>query len=239
MPKRMICCVSLPPATISSVPIYDFAIANDKLVNLGTENYFPCCGKSICGGCVHSFEKSGNDYKCPFCNSERGNVEQVIKRAEANDPASIRMLANYYCNGEHSFPQDLTKAIELYARAAELGFSQAHCKLGNIYYDGGDMKKAKFHFEAAAMAGNDDARCNLGYMDSESGNHQRGIKHYTIAASAGCFRAMHALRTFFEHGHGVVRRESIDSALTAYNDSCAEMRSEARDTYISIMAETK
>ena len=27
-------------------------------------------------------------------------------------------------------------------------------------------------------------------------------------------------------------RESIDSTLTAYNNSCAEMRSEARDAYI-------
>ena len=88
MPIRMICCVSLPPATISSVPIYDFAIANDKLVNLGTENYFPCCGKSICAGCDYSFNMSGNKDKCPFCNSDRSNKtheemnEEHMKRVE-------------------------------------------------------------------------------------------------------------------------------------------------------------
>jgi predicted RNA-binding Zn-ribbon protein involved in translation (DUF1610 family) len=98
MPFRMNCCVLLPPTTISSVPIYNFAIANEKLklAKLGMEHYFPCCGKSrymwrVC----HSIKKSGNDYKCPFCKSERGNVEQVMKQAEANDPASIRMLADY------------------------------------------------------------------------------------------------------------------------------------------------
>ena len=30
----------------------------------------------------------------------------------------------------------------------------------------------------------------------------------------------------------LVDRESIDSLLTAYNNSCAEMRSEARDAFI-------
>lgn len=32
---------------------------------------------------------------------------------------------------------------------------------------------------------------------------------------------------------GRVSRESIISTLTAYNNSCAEMKSEARDKYIS------
>ena len=56
------------------------------------------------------------------------------------------------------------------------------------------------------------------------------MKHWKIAASAGCFRAMHRLIVFVEKG--VVSRESIDSTLNAYNNSCIEMRSEARDAYI-------
>ena len=31
MPVQLICCISLPPATITSVPINDFAIANEEL----------------------------------------------------------------------------------------------------------------------------------------------------------------------------------------------------------------
>ena len=34
MPGRLICCISLPPATISSVPIYDFGIAHTDHVVL-------------------------------------------------------------------------------------------------------------------------------------------------------------------------------------------------------------
>jgi hypothetical protein len=40
------------------------------------------------------------------------------------------------------------------------------------------------------------------------------------------------LRVGFEKGY--VSRESIESILTAYNSSCAEMRSKARDAAIQL-----
>jgi hypothetical protein len=48
---------------------------------------------------------------------------------------------------------------------------------------------------------------------------------------------MQALRESFESG--LVSRDSIDSTLTAYNNSCAEMRSEARDANIRRIIEVK
>jgi TPR repeat protein len=72
-------------------------------------------------------------------------VDEVMNRVEANDPASICLLANSYHNGLNGIQQDLTTAMELYARAADLGFSKAHCQLANIYHKGGDTKKAKIH----------------------------------------------------------------------------------------------
>jgi hypothetical protein len=61
---------------------------------------------------------------------------------------------------------------------------------------------------------------------------ERAIKHWTIAASAGESFAMHQLRTFF--ADGAISRELMDSTLAAYNNSCAEMRSEARDAYMAV-----
>ena len=55
MPINLICRASLPPETLTSVPIHDFALANEELAKMETKHYFKCCGKSICGGCVHSF----------------------------------------------------------------------------------------------------------------------------------------------------------------------------------------
>jgi TPR repeat protein len=236
MPIKLICCMSLPPATASSVPTYDFAISNEELAKKSTEAYFPCCGKSICEGCVHSFCKSGNDDKCPFCNSDRGGktdgelVAEIMKRVAANDAASINLLAGFYYHGINGIQQDQTEAMELYARSAGLGCGLAHNNLANVHHKGGNMKKSKFHYEAAAMAGHEEARCSLGYVEERYGNVEQAIKHWTIAASAGDYKAMHVMRTQFEQG--LLSRDTIDSTLTAYNNSCAETRSEARDAYI-------
>jgi hypothetical protein len=51
-----------------------------------------------------------------------------------------------------------------------------------------------------------------------------------IAASAGHQTSMHNLRTLFVQG--LVNRDAIDLTLTAYSNSCTEMRSEARDAFI-------
>jgi len=89
MPAKMICCISLQPATVSSVPIEDFANANQRLIDMAMDNYYTCWGKSICTGCIHSFCKSGNNDKCPFCNSDQAsktredNVAELLKRVEA------------------------------------------------------------------------------------------------------------------------------------------------------------
>jgi TPR repeat protein len=62
--------------------------------------------------------------KCPFCNSDQGNkrdeerVEEVMKRVEANNPASICLLADCCYNGLKGVQQDHTKAMELYVKAA-------------------------------------------------------------------------------------------------------------------------
>ena len=52
MPGKLINCVSLPPATLSFVPIYVFAVANEGFAQMDTEEYFTCCRKCICKGCI-------------------------------------------------------------------------------------------------------------------------------------------------------------------------------------------
>ena len=235
MPVKLICCVSLPPATISSVPINDFANANEALKCKDMELYYSCCGKSICQGCLYSHHVSGDNNKCPFCNSNAGktdeeSVEEMMRRVEANDAGAMFAMGDNYYHGHLGLQQDHTKAMELYTRSSDLGFSVAHNELGGIYYQMGDMKKAKFHFEAAAMAGHEGARFNVGNFEGKLGNMERAVKHMSIAASAGSYHAMHTLQALFEDG--VVSRESIDSTLKAYNNSCVEMRSVARDACI-------
>jgi hypothetical protein len=71
-------------------------------------------------------------------------------------------------------------------------------------------------------------------LEGNSGNIEQAIKHFMIAASAGHYIAMNNLIIAFKQG--LVSRNAMDSTLTAYNNSCAEMRSEARDKYISFVS---
>ena len=237
MPTTLICCVSLPPATITSLPITDFAAANEGFEGKAIKLYYSCCGKSICKGCVYSFCESGNNslsMKCPFCKAERmnktdrENIQELRMRVDVNYAGAMYVLGSYYYHGNFGLPQVRARAMELYARAAELKFSNAN--------RGGDLKKAKFHLGAAAMAGHELARYFLGGREYESGNMERAVRHFTIGASAGCFFAMHSLQTLFEHW--LISRGEIDSTLTAYNNSCADMRSEARDKAIRSFTNT-
>jgi TPR repeat protein len=131
--------------------------------------------------------------------------------------------------------QDLVKGVKLWTQAAELGSSKAHYHLGKHYYKGGDLTKAKFHYESAAIAGHEVARCNIGVIEAQSENNERAVKHLIIAASAGDHTAMVNLLVAFRRGH--ISRDAIDSTLAAYNNSCAEMRSEARDARIRMFME--
>jgi TPR repeat protein len=175
MPVKIICCISLPPATRSSVPIYDFVTANEELADQDMEAYYPCCGKSICAGCAYSFDQCGNEDRCPFCNSDRANktdeedVEQIMKRAEANDPGAMCLLGNHYEHGLRGLQQDRTKSMALYVRAADIGWGKAHSLLADNYYEGRDLKKAKFQLEAGAMAGHEEARSKLGIIEADYG----------------------------------------------------------------------
>jgi TPR repeat protein len=111
-------------------------IANQEHARRAMEEYYSCCGKSICRGCVYSFRKSGNDDKCPFCNSNRADktdeesVEETMRRVEANDAGSMTTLGNCYYIGQSGLVQDREKAIELWKQAAELGSSKAHFAYG-------------------------------------------------------------------------------------------------------------
>jgi TPR repeat protein len=44
-----------------------------------------------------------------------------------------------------------------------------------MYEEGGDLKKAKFHYKVAAMAGHELARYNIGVTEGKSGNREQAL----------------------------------------------------------------
>ena len=94
-----------------------------------------CCMTLVCGGCILAARKRGmND--CPFCRSPRPEddsqvLAMVRKRVDAGDPMAMWHLGKKYRTGVNGLEKDVTRAVELYERAAEI-VKDAHYNLGYI-----------------------------------------------------------------------------------------------------------
>ncbi|EJK62967.1 hypothetical protein THAOC_16402 [Thalassiosira oceanica] len=137
-----------------------------------------CCMNLVCNGCIVAAEKRGMD-DCPFCRAPTPDESQLLamiqKRVDAGDPAAMWHLGTHYADGSYGLTTDVTRTVELYERAAKIGFRDAHCSLGCLYHVGTDVEKdtarAIRHYEAAAVKGVVTARHNLGYVEYEAGNY--------------------------------------------------------------------
>jgi len=225
-------------------PAEDCPICFLPLPSLETgSRYKTCCGKRICSGCSHApvYDNQGNkvdNKKCAFCRTicpettEEEKNEREKKRVELNDPIAIYNLGCYYRNGINGHPQDMDKALELFRRAAELGYSEAYCPIGYAYNDGRggvevDIKKANHYFELAAIGGSVHARHNLGLDEEDSSNMNRALKHYMIAVGSGHSNSLNQIKRLYSIGHAT--KEDYMKALQLYQTYLGEIKSPQRD----------
>ena len=125
----------------------------------------------------------------------------------------------------------MTSAVELYERAAELGFKEAHYDLGGLYAEGADVEKdtakAFRHFEKAAMCGHVFARYNLGYMDYDAGNYDLALQHWMISSKLGHETSLNSVKILFMEG--LATKADYAAALRGYQNAIDEMSSPDRD----------
>ena len=151
-----------------------------------------CCMTRVCNGSILAAEKRGMD-DCPFCRAPRPDESQTLamvrKRVDVGDPQAICYLSALHVHGRYGLEKDVTRVVELYERAAELGVKEAHYGIGVLYANGTDVKKdtvkAIRHYEAAAMCGHVFARQNLGYLEYEARNFDLALQHWMISAKLG------------------------------------------------------
>ena len=128
-------------------------------------------------------------------------------------------------------PQDRTKALELWHRAAKLGHTVSYFSIGNAYYFGRgverDEKKANHYWELAAMGGDIVARHNLGVLEGHAGNMSRALKHHMIAAGVGDNDSLKLIKQKFMNGDAT--KDEYAKALRAYQANLVEIRSPQRD----------
>ena len=202
-----------------------------------------CCMKKVCSGCILAARKRGMR-DCPFCRAPTPDDSQVLamirKRVDAGDPAAIFNLGTQYEYGNYGLEKDVTTAVELYERAAELGVKEAHFFLGCTYAEGTDVEKdtakAIMHYEAAVMCGHVGARHNLGNAEHRAGNHNLALQHFLISATLGLEESLNNVKSFFKKG--LATKSDYATALRGYQHAIKEMSSTDRDEAKTLGADT-
>jgi len=206
--------------------------------------YMSCCGKVICSGCAFApvYDNQGNKVdiekqnECAFCRvvapkSNKVSIERLTKRMEADDANAMHNLGMMYYQGTDGFPQDYTKALTLWHRAVEFGYSAAYNNIGYAYDHGQgvevDEEKAVYYYELAAMGGDVHARHNLGTLEDNEDKFDRALKHYMIAVRGGESKSLDYIKDMYTNGDAT--KEDYTKALQAYQEYLGEIRSDQRD----------
>ena len=150
---------------------------------------------------------------------------------ELDHPIAMFNIGNYYRDGRNGYPQDYTKALELWHRAAELGFAKAYNSIG-YHYDIGigvelDEEKARHYYEIAAIRGDYQARHNVGCMERDEGNVDRALKHWMIAVRSGHSNSLTRINELYTNGDAT--KVDYAKALRSYQEYLGEIKSVQRD----------
>jgi hypothetical protein len=202
--------------------------------------YQPCCGKTLCYGCLHySNINAKNAYQpCPFCREEgTTNYPDAIRlmedRMKLNDAGAFYTLGSKCKDGMHGIKTDYKKAFELMSRAAELGSTDALYHVGFMLYMGQgvkkNVKKAIETFEIGAMRGCENARFNLAGFEP---NKQKANKHLMIAARQGVDDAMKLVKDEFKAKR--ISKDEFEYTKSKYEEMVESLKSEQRDNAASL-----
>jgi tetratricopeptide (TPR) repeat protein len=226
-----------PPPLFEDCPICFLRMPD---LNFGWQ-YQLCCGKTICSGCIHAplYDDQGNEVnneKCPFCRtpistSDEEVIKREKKRFDSGDPIATFNVGIDYRDGTNGYPQDYTKALELFHRASKLGHFESYCNIGCAYdYGEGveiDKKKSKHFFELAAKGGSAPARYNLANYEAKEGNYDRALKHFMIAIRYGHAGSLKTIKQMYTHGYAT--KGDYTKALQLYQAYLGEIKSDQRD----------
>jgi tetratricopeptide (TPR) repeat protein len=198
--------------------------------------HMTCCSKTICNGCDYANKKSEGErgleeQRCAFCReplptSQERSDKQVMERVKKNDPVAMG-----YMGIEHLAEGNYGKALEYFAKAAELGDVKAHCSLGMLYYEGfgveKDKKKAIHHYEQAAIGGHTWARVYLARDEMKNNRFDRAARHYIIAANLGCDSSLQCTKDLLVQR--IVSEEEYAAARRGYQAAVDETKSAGRE----------
>ena len=130
--------------------------------------------------------------------------------ASAGDPKAMFEIGNRYAEGR-GVTEDMAKAAEWYARAAEQGLAPAEYRIGNLHEKGvgvtRDVAKAKTWYQLAAAQGNASAMHNLAVLfamgaDGTTDN-ESAARWFSQAAEVGVIDSQFNLAILAAKGVGI------------------------------------
>ncbi|EJK74053.1 hypothetical protein THAOC_04294, partial [Thalassiosira oceanica] len=126
----------------------------------------------------------------PVPSDDASKLAMLQKRVDKGDADAISYLGKQYYLAGLGLTKDITRAIELWTEAAELGSAEAHFILGDKYYRGSAVSEDKprgiRHWLQAAMMGHAICRHALGFAEYEvNGNSDLTVQHWMISAKMG------------------------------------------------------
>lgn len=119
-------------------------------------------------------------------------LEELMERAEQNEPAAQRLLAGRYAAGD-GIRQSWEQAAVWYQRAAQNGDAPAQFSLGHCFRQGkgvaSDAKACAYWFRQSAEQGLADGQCNIGWCYGTGFgvplSYARARYWYDLAAARG------------------------------------------------------
>jgi len=208
--------------------------------------YQTCCSTFICNGCWVAAGMDKVNTPCPFCRvPNTSNTAELLsrahKRSSAGDADATHFLGSSCRLGHIGQKKDLPQAVKLYTKAAELGSTEAHFELGDMYRNGEGTKKSTskslYHLKSAAMNGHPGARYLLAMNEMETGridhtevedeNAHRAVQHLVIAAKLGYTQTLTIMREFYSQQ--CITKETYLGALLGYQKAVEEQMSLQRE----------
>ncbi|EJK56142.1 hypothetical protein THAOC_24028 [Thalassiosira oceanica] len=195
-----------------------------------------CCMKRVCIGCGLAAHQRGMFDSCPFCRTSlphdnASTLAMIQKRVSKGDEAAINHLGDKYFHGMLGLAKNVSRAIELWTEAAELGSIGAHYSLSLVYYKGEGVEEDKpmgIHYcQQAAMKGHVLSRHNLGVVEYNNGNYELAVQHWMISAKMGYEPSLNTIKDMFKEGHAA--KAQYAEALLGYRDAVEEMKSLQRE----------
>ncbi|EJK70939.1 hypothetical protein THAOC_07664 [Thalassiosira oceanica] len=175
--------------------------------------------------------EEGVQWLTPLPADEASTLALAHKRVSKGDPEAIAYLGDSYYYGDLILEKDLSRAIELWTEAAELGSSGARYQLGVVYYNGigaeEDKPRGIRHWQQAAMKGDMESRHKLGSVEGKTGNYELAVQHWMISATLGYQDSLNDIKEMFKEGHAT--KEQYAEALLGYRDAVEETKSPQRE----------